>query len=190
MSEVNSILSDIRNPDPTVRERAVDRLEAGDTPEAFDLIINLVRTDPSVDVRASAACKLAEFGERAIPHLIGAVDKDPSELVRAEALLSLSNFRAEPIFESLLEEVRRSKRSRRPRQEVAKQLRYYDDERAVDALGVLLTDEDVFVRDHAADSLFQLNRASARPIWERALKDPSDDVRELARMALQDLQRG
>jgi len=67
----------------------------------------------------------------------------------------------------LLDEVYRQKKSRRPRQVVAQQLQYYNDERAVDALVILLLqDEDVYVRIFAADSLVELNRSRLRKVWK------------------------
>jgi HEAT repeat protein len=52
---------------------------------------------------------------------------------------------------------------------------------------ILLEDEDVFVRDDAAESLLQLNRPRLVEVWKRALKDLSDDVRNIAIKALTDL---
>jgi HEAT repeat protein len=80
------------------------------------------------------------------------------------------------------------KRSRIPRQEVARQLGDYDDHRSVEALGRLLQDEDVFVRDWAAESLLRLNRPAARKFWNQVLDDPSADVREAAARALAELE--
>jgi len=66
-----------------------------------------------------------------------------------------------------LGKLKRQKKSRRPRRVVAQQLQYYNDERAVDALIILLLqDEDVYVRIFAADSLVELNRSRLRKVWK------------------------
>jgi HEAT repeat protein len=121
---------------------------------------------------------------RAVLYLIEVVGRDSSEKVRVEAIASLAEYRSPEILDCLIAEVHREKRSRRPRQEVAKQLRNYDTDEAVEALTDLLQDDDAFVRDHAAESLLQLNRPRLREIWERALKDRSPHVQKAAMKAL------
>jgi|GEM_PF-2550357 len=109
------------------------------------------------------------------------------EKVRGEALAALENYREPEIVKCLVDEVYREKKSRRPRQEVAKQLKNYDSDEAVNALIILLEDEDVFVRDDAAESLLQLNRPRLVEVWKQALNDLSGDVRNIAVKALTDL---
>jgi HEAT repeat protein len=89
----------------------------------------------------------------------------------------------------LINEVHRVKQSRRPRQIVAQQLQHYDDERSVDALILLLLeDEDVYVRIFAADSLLALNRSRLLYVWQQALDDESTYVIAIANKAIENLQ--
>ncbi len=185
--EIQTVLQDLESSDPDVREAALDKIGVLRPPNALDIITPFL-ADAHDEVRGTAACNLGLIqDDRAVPYLMEAVRHDPSEHVRAEALTSLAEYRSPAILACLIDEVHRPKRSRRPRQQVAKQLRYYDDDAAVDALVMLLEDEDVFVRDHAAESLLQLNRPRLRATWEKALNDRSADVQEVARKALDEL---
>jgi len=147
--------------DPDLRESALDRIGTTRPDNAINLIVPFL-ADPNAEVRGTAACNLGLIHDsRAIPYLIEVVKSDPSERVRTEAIASLAEYQSPEILDCLIAKVHRDKRSRRPRQEVAKQLRDYDADEAVDALVELLQDDDVFVRDHAAESLlYQIALAS------------------------------
>ena len=182
--DMQAILKDLRDSDPDIRESALERIGVVRPDNAIELIVPLLG-DPDAEVRSTAACNLGLIDDsRAILYLIGVVRRDSSEKVRAEAIASLAEYRSPEILDCLIAEVHREKRSRRPRQEVAKQLRNYNADEAVDALIELLQDDDAFVRDHAAESLLQLNRPRLRGIWERALKDRSSYVQMVAMKAL------
>jgi HEAT repeat protein len=109
--------------------------------------------------------------------------------VRGEALAALENYRDPEILKCLVDEVYREKQSRRPRQVAAQQLQHYNNEQSVQALIILLLeDEDVYVRIFAADSLLALNRPRLYEVWKEALEDYSTYIIEIANKALQDLQ--
>jgi HEAT repeat protein len=183
-NEIESILKDLNDSDPELRESALDRIGVARLGNAVELIVPFLR-DPDAEVRGTAACNLGLIDDsRAMPYLIEVVRRDFSEKVRAEAIVSLAEYRSPEILGCLIAEVHREKRSRRPRQEVAKQLRNYDADEAVDTLIELLHDEDAFVRDNAAESLLQLNRPRLREVWESALKDRSPHVQQAAMRAL------
>ncbi len=185
---MESILQMLKDPDPDVRESALDKIGELKPNNALDLIIPFL-SDNDSEVRGTAACSLGEINDsRAIPYLLAVVNSADSESVRAEALLSLAQYRSEEILASLVAEVEREKRSRRPRQEVAKQLGHYDSEESIRSLATLLQDEDVYVRIPAADSLYRLNRQELRELWSRALQDESAYVGEVAAKALADLE--
>ena len=77
------------------------------------------------------------------------------------------------------------KKSRRPRQIVAQQLRHYDTEASVDALVRLLSeDDDNYVRIFAVDSLFKLNRPRLLNYWRELQKDDHDYIRKIAGKAV------
>jgi HEAT repeat protein len=142
----------------------------GRGPQLLDTLLRHVRhSDP--EIRSTVAFGLGEIhDDRAIDPLIRMVDGDSSEEVRDEALRALESYRDPRILDCLLREARRPKRSRPPRQVVAKQLRYYDCEPAIDALTELLYDADEFVRSDALESLLIL-RPDRRETWERLYRD-------------------
>ncbi len=120
-------------------------------------------------------------------YLINLVREDSQEQVRADALAALAEYRDSEIMNCLIDEVYREKRSRRPRQEVARQLKYYNTEEAINALIVLLEDDDVYVRIPAVDSLLELNRQTLREVWVKVLEDENYYVADIAKKALADL---
>lgn len=173
--------------DPDVREQALDMLGSHKSDNAYDIIMRFIK-DNDEGVRGTAAFNLGEISDtRAIPSLIDVVHNDPSEKVRSEALAALENFHSELILELLLEEAYRSKKSRRPRQIIARQLKEYDTEASVDALIHLIDEEeegDVYVRIFAIDSLLELNRPRLQPIWSRLQKDEHQYIAEIATKGL------
>lgn len=185
--EMADILKNLKHPDAEMREMALERLGELRPANALELIVPLL-LDADSEVRGTAASTLGIISDsRAVPHLIEVVDSDPSEEVRSDALKSLTDYRGPNVFDCLLREVRRNKRSRRPRWEVARQLGYYDREESIEALKTLLQDDDVYVRILASDSLYLLNRAGLRKTWLEALDDSSEYVHEIAKKALAEI---
>jgi HEAT repeat protein len=125
-------------------------------PEVLDEL--LAEADhPDPEIRSTVAYGLGEIEDvRAIEPLIRFVDRDADEKVRDEALRALDSYRDTRILECLIREVHRDKRSRPPRQVVARQLRHYPGDRTVAALAELVSDPDEFVRSDALESLLQL----------------------------------
>jgi HEAT repeat protein len=182
--DIASVMAKLQDPDVNVRIWALDEIGTRRPPDAL-AILGRGLDDPDVKIRVAAACNLGDLGDpRALPWLIAAVNEEESEEVRGEAIAALANFSSREVLECLAAVVRRQKQSRRPRQEVAKQLGNYDTEEAVNALIVLLSDEDVFVREYAAESLFRLNRPRLGEVWRQAGEDLSEDVRHIAAKAL------
>jgi HEAT repeat protein len=162
-AEIASLLKDLAHADPCVKEAALDRIGELRPAHAFDLLAAAL-TDADAEVRASAACNLAQIPDsRVVPLLIRLVDTDSSEQVQAEALASLGEYHHPHILACLLRQVYGPRRPRRMRQEVAKQLGRYGTEEALQALQVLRKDDDAFVRDYAAESLAQLDGRPAPP---------------------------
>ncbi|WP_238360872.1 HEAT repeat domain-containing protein [Iningainema tapete] len=185
--ELSAIVQELKNSDPEVRENALDKIGTIKPSNALDIILPFL-SDVDPEVRGTAASNLGEIRDsRAVPYLINVARVDSQEKVRADALLALAEYRSSEILDCLVDEVYREKRSRRPRQEVARQLRYYNTESSVNALIVLLQDEDVYVRIPAVDSLKELNRPRLREVWEKAMDDESYYVTEIAREALANL---
>ncbi len=185
--ELSAIVQELKNSDPEIRENALDKIGTLKPSNALDIILPFL-SDADPEVRGTAACNLGEIRDsRAVPYLINVARVDSHTKVRADALLALAEYRSSEILDCLVDEVYREKRSRRPRQEVARLLLYYNTESSVNALILLLQDEDVYVRIPAVDSLKELNRPRLREIWEKAMNDESYYVTEIAREALANL---
>jgi len=189
MDELQTVLAQLENSNPNIRESALDKIGTLKPDNAFEIILPFL-SESNPEVRETAACNLGEINDsRSLVHLINLAKNDPEEKVRSEALSALDNFRAPEILICLINEVYRAKKSRRPRQIVAQQLQHYDDEKAVDALIILLLgDEDVYVRIFAADSLLALNRYRLLNVWQKTLNDESTYVIEIANKAIENLQ--
>lgn len=189
MDELQTALAELHNSNPDIRESALDKIGTLKPKNAYEIIVPFL-SDTNPEVRGTAACNLGEIDDiRTVPYLIELARHDPEESVRSEALSALENYRSPEILQCLIDEVDRQKISRRPRQIVVQQLQHYDDEKAVDALIILLSkDEDVYVRIFASDSLLALNRPRLREVWQEVLNDESTYVIEIADQAICQLQ--
>ena len=190
MDELQTAIANLQNSNPDIQELALDKIGTLKPDNALEIILPFL-SDPNPELRGAAACNLGEISDsRAVSHLIEVSRKDPEEKVRGEALAALENYRDPEILKCLVDEVYREKQSRRPRQVAAQQLQHYNNEQSVEALIILLLeDEDVYVRIFAADSLLALNCPRLYEVWKEAsLEDDSTYVIGIANKALQDLQ--
>lgn len=189
MDELQIALAQLRNSNPDIQEAGLDKIGNIQPDNAFEIILPFL-SDSNSEIRSTAACNLGGIDDsRSVTHLIDLAKNDPEEKVRSEALSALDNFRIPEILICLINEVHRVKKSRRPRQIIAQQLQHYDDERSVDALSLLLLeDEYVYVRIFAADSLLTLNRSRLLNVWQKALDDENTYVIEVAKKAIENLQ--
>lgn len=189
MDELQTAISELQSNNPEIIELALDKIGTLKPDNALELIIPFL-DDANPEIRETAACNLGEIKDnRSIPYLIELVRNDSEESVRSEALSSLESYKQPEILKCLVDEVHREKKSRRPRQIVAKQLQNYNNEHSIDALIILLLqDEDVYVRIFAADSLLELNRNRLYEVWRQALNDESNYIREIANKAITNLQ--
>jgi HEAT repeat protein len=189
MDKLQTAIAELRSSSPDIRELALDKIGTIKPDNAFEIIVPFLSdTDP--EVRGTAACNLGDIGDiRTVTPLIDLARQDSEEKVRSEALSALGNYRNYEILKCLIDEVFRDKKSRRPRQIVAQQLQNYNNDEAVDALIILLLqDEDVYVRIFAADSLLVLNRPRLYEVWRQALEDESTYVIKIANKAIADIQ--
>lgn len=160
MDKLGQAILDLDRPRGDIRELALDRIGTLKPEGAFEIIQPFL-ADSDPEVRGTAACNLGDIKDpRAIKPLFESARNDPEEDVRFEALSALENYWDYDILKCLIDEVYRQKKSRRPRQIVARQLSKYDCKKSIDALVHLLEDEDVYVRIFTVDSLFQLNTLS------------------------------
>jgi HEAT repeat protein len=189
MDELQTAIAELQSSSPDIRELALDKIGTIKPDNAFEIIVPFLSdTDP--EVRGTAACNLGDIGDiRTVTPLIDLARQDSEEKVRSEALSALGNYRNHEILKCLIDEIFRDKKSRRPRQIVAQQLQNYNNDEAVDALIILLLqDEDVYVRIFAADSLLVLNRPRLYEVWRQALEDESTYVIKIANKAIADIQ--
>lgn len=186
-SEISAILEDLKNSNSEIRELALDKIGTLKPSNSLEIILPFL-SDSEPGVRSTAACNLGEIQDNyAIPHLINLVKHDNNEEVRADALSALGEYQSSEILDCLIDEVNREKRSRRPRQEVARQLKHYNTESAVDALVTLLQDEDDYVKIPAVDSLLELNRPRLRQVWINTLESENYYVSDIGTKALANL---
>src|SRR5579885_1558149 len=83
----------LKSPDPSIREEALDRIGDLNPPEAFELIKPLA-SDSDASVRGAVACNLGSIRDsRSVPILLHFAENDPSNEVKAEAIASLSSYR-------------------------------------------------------------------------------------------------
>lgn len=187
MDKLETALLNLKSPSSEQRELALDQIGTFNPTHAFEIIQPFL-SDSDPEVRGTAACNLGDIADhRAIEPLLAVVRNDHDEKVRSEALSALENYFDPAVLRCLIDEVHREKKSRRPRQIVARQLSKYNCEDSVDALIMLLRDEDVYVRIFTVDSLLELNRPRLRHIWEKAIQDESDYVSEIATIAISQL---
>ena len=189
MDELQTAISELQSSNPEIRELALDKIGTLKPDNALELIIPFL-SDSNPEIRETAACNLGDINDnRSVPYLIELVRTDSEESVRSEALSSLEYYKQPEILKCLVDEVHREKKSRRPRQIVAKQLQNYNNDQSIDTLIILLLeDEDVYVRIFAADSLLELNRNGLYEVWQQALNDESTYVRDIANKAITNLQ--
>ena len=188
MDKLQTAISELQSNNPEIIESALDKIGTLKPDNALELILPFL-SDTNPEIRETAACNLGDINDsRSVPYLIELVRKDLEESVRSEALSSLESYREPEILKCLINEVYREKKSRRPRQIVAKQLQNYNNEQSVGVLIILLLqDEDVYVRIFAADSLLELNRNQLYQVWKQALNDESTYIREIANKAITNL---
>ena len=188
MNEMQNALNLLKSDDPDVRELALDHIGTLKPPNALEIILPFLQ-DENDEVRGTAACNVGEIhDQRAVGHLIDMLGGEKSRKVRAEILRSLGEYHSSDIFQCLLKECERNDVHRSAKNEIARQLRNYDNPESIGVLQQFLVHEDdPYVRINAVDSLLYLNRASLQPFWERLSEDGHPYVRTIAHQALASL---
>jgi HEAT repeat protein len=98
---------------PDVRVSAVRQLGVLRAPEALGVLVDRLRNDPELVVRAGAAIALGKIGsDEAVPHLLAALD-DPAPQVRWRSTLALGRIGDRRATSTLLELLRSDDRSLR-----------------------------------------------------------------------------
>jgi HEAT repeat protein len=172
--DIAGLLSLLRDPRYPYRLEIVRALSKMKDREVFQALIDVLRVDPSEEVRSTAAETLG-FTKNisALTPLITAL-KDPSGMVRAKAAQGLGRLgdkRAGTQLVKILED---------PHPAVRRN--------AVHALGVIeytkaftsicnrLDDEDLYVKSNAAGALGRLGCQNGIQVLKKILRDPSDKI--------------
>ncbi len=185
LDQLPDLLKKLDDPDPHVREWALDEIGTLKPVHALHVIRPFL-SDESAQVRGTAACNLGEIqNEEAIPDLIKSAGEDSEEKVRFYALNALSAYASLDILDCLVYEVYQGDLSVMAKQTVAEQLGHYESQKAIDALVVLLQDDDPYVLAPTADALLKLNSPQLRAIWQNMVLNY--DHAHLAHVALQAL---
>ena len=171
MTDLQSILNDLQQPDPAVRLPAIYALTESGNPLAVDALRRLLWDDSKVATHAATIRALGQLGgDRALEPLIRALKHDHATVrdTAAQALGDMGDPRAvDPLIE-VLQTGRGMLRAT-----AAESLGKLGDGRAVEALIRALDDERADVRFAAAGALGQLGDARAVNPLIAALDDPA-----------------
>ncbi|MGK7932005.1 MAG: HEAT repeat domain-containing protein [Microcystaceae cyanobacterium] len=74
------------------------------TDEGFESLLTLIESDPDYNVRAEAANSLANYGERAIPHLVLMFQEDSHRLIQLSILAAVAELDQPSILLDLIDE--------------------------------------------------------------------------------------
>jgi HEAT repeat protein len=181
--------------------------------DAVTALINILKNDPEISVRSSAAISLEVIGDsRAVSVLIEALSKD-SQVVRSSAANALGQLQDPSAISALIQSLQdeddvreaaiRSLRTLnaeealptlrkllpckavKVRKEVILSLGSLGDSRDLPNLYKALQDKEFSIRLCAAYSLSQFNNRKGIPILEESLKTGNKDARKLALSGLQ-----
>ncbi len=74
------------------------------TDEGFKSLLTLIESDPDYNVRAEAANSLANYGDRAIPHLVSMFQEDSHWLIQLSILAAVAELEQPSILLDLIDE--------------------------------------------------------------------------------------
>ena len=113
MNELQTAISDLQSNNSEIKELALDKIGTLKPDNALELIIPFL-SDNNPQIRETAACNLGDINDnRSVPYLIQLIKNDLEESVRSEALSALESYEEPEIFNCLVDEVHREKKSRR-----------------------------------------------------------------------------
>jgi HEAT repeat protein len=175
-SEVKKFLAD---PDSEIRLSSVQALGQYGNPEAIPLLIERF-IDPSWVVRREAGKAIIQFKEKAVPHLLRALDS-VEEDIKFWALRSIGDLKPAGVFPIVARSLRdRSWNIRKTASEVLAQF----GEDALMELTNLATESDSEVRYWALQSLGTIGSSISLPLLFRSLEDSSEAIRNSSQKAL------
>ena len=166
-----------------IRSMAVFALGIKPDEKAFDILINLLRSDPDYGIRADAAGALGYLEDpRAFETLVRAFYEDTDWLVRFSAAVSLGNLK-DPRAHDVLMQALQSKEAVMQQAAIAA-VGEIGDLAAVDEILKFAQSEDWLVRQRLAEALGNLPTPKTEPALRYMEKDAHFQVSEAARIAL------
>ncbi len=169
-----------------IRSMAVFALGVKPTPECFDILVQLLETEPDYGIRADAAGALGYLGdERAFAPLVRAFYEDTDWLVRFSAAVSLGNLK-DPRAVAVLRSALKSEEVVMLQGAIAA-LGEIGDPSVVEDLLPFVTAEDWLIRQRLAEALGNLPSAKTQSALEYLAKDEHPHVAAAAKISLQRL---
>ncbi|MGG6238774.1 HEAT repeat domain-containing protein [Nodosilinea sp. AN01ver1] len=166
-----------------IRSMAVFALGIKPDEEAFDILVNLLTTDPDYGIRADAAGALGYLeDQRAFGPLVRAFYEDSDWLVRFSAAVSLGNLK-DPRAHDVLMEALQSDETVMQQAAIAA-VGEIGDLEAVDEILKFAQSEDWLVRQRLAEALGHLPTPKTEPALRFLEKDSQYQVAESARISL------
>lgn len=169
-----------------VRSMAVFALGVKPMPECFDILVQLLETEPDYGIRADAAGALGYLQDpRAFAPLVRAFYEDTDWLVRFSAAVSLGNLK-DPRAVAVLCSALTSKEAVMVQGAIAA-LGEIGDPSIVDQILPFVTAEDWLIRQRLAEALGNLPSAKTQAALEYLAKDDHPNVAVAAQISLQRL---
>ncbi|PSN10852.1 phycocyanin alpha phycocyanobilin lyase [filamentous cyanobacterium CCT1] len=166
-----------------IRSMAVFALGIKPDEEAFDILVNLLTTDPDYGIRADAAGALGYLeDQRAFGPLVRAFYEDSDWLVRFSAAVSLGNLK-DPRAHDVLMQALQSEETVMQQAAIAA-VGEIGDVEAVDEILKFAQSEDWLVRQRLAEALGHLPSPKTEPALRFLEKDSQYQVAESARISL------
>ena len=168
-----------------VREQAVRALGQLDDPRLHATLASVLAGDSVPDVRGAAAWSLGNHRDTtAVPSLVHAL-RDTVPLVRRQALAALQFLWTSAAEAAALDALR--DRDDNVRYIAAQLLGHHRTHRALDALCLALTDDNIWVRAESARTLGRIGDTTAVAPLERMFAEREGPDHEAAKEALQQL---
>jgi beta-lactamase regulating signal transducer with metallopeptidase domain len=185
---MDALIALLESPDSSERSHAATALGTLGNRDAVPALIESLR-DGNESVREHAATALGNIRDkRALPSLIVLLSSDRNARVREHSASAIGHIGGNEAYEALIEAFKNDG-DVNVRAHAAYGLGFVRDERALDLLTEGLYSEHSVIRAHCLEALVMIGGRRFEAQVKRALRDPSQDVRESANRALQKLSK-
>lgn len=166
-----------------VRSMAIFALGVKQTDECFELLMEILQTDPDYGIRADAAGALGYLEDpRAFDQLVKSLYEDVDWLVRFSAAVSLGNLKNPQAHDALIAAL--NSKEVVIQQAAIAALGEIKDTTAVDNILAFAQSEDWLVRQRLAEALGNLPTEKSRSALRYLAKDEHPQVSEAAQISL------